>query len=351
MPKSVKTLVASALLGGLVLAARPAGAATLDYVQVANWIVGAYGDAASGRLSHCAASASYKNGSLLQFAVDRDLRWTMGIVNPAWQFAPGSGNDLFYAIDGSHATTARGTTVDEGQLVIPLDRGAAQLDEFRHGKRIVVFAAGQVANFDLNGAEAALDAVRSCVETHLASERPAGTPARAPAGGARVAELPPSGPTEASRIEAVTVLVDLLSVAGIPRFHFLEPAQIPADLAGYDSIWIAPAIVGGARILPAGPAAEAKRVQETTVASDARQCAAGSFTTERTPGGDRTDPILRFVTRCKIGARVAASYYLVLPRAAGGVYLLAVMSAAGATDAARAAESAIYQSAAKLPRE
>jgi len=348
MPKSVRRLLAPALLAWLVLAARPAGAATLDYMQIANWIVGAYGDAGSGRLSHCAASASYKNGSLLQFAADRDLRWTMGIVNPAWKFSPGSGNEAFYAIDGRHATTVRGTTVDEGQLVIPLDRGAAQLDEIRHGKRLVVFATGQVSDFELGGAEAAMSAVLSCVETHLAGEQQVGP--SAPASSGRVAELPPSGPTEASRIEAVTVLAELLSAAGIPRFHFLEPAQIPSDLAGYDSVWVAPDLVGAARILPAGAGAEPERVRKTAAAADAKQCA-GKFASDITPGSDRSATAIRFFTRCETGSSVSLTYYIVQPRSGGGSYLLAVMSATGAKDAATAAESAISTSAAKARLE
>lgn len=345
----VQKTVGIVAIACLAFAAHPGIGATLENFQVASWVAGAYDDNNSGQFSHCAVSTSYEDGGVLLFAVDRNLRWTMGMVNPLWKLELGSTYEVVYAIDGEHPATAPGIAIDDSQMVISLDGGSAQLNRIRYARRLTVFAANQVSNFALGETEAALSAALSCTRRHLALEEQADTASAPAASGRYGAGLPAAIPTTASRLEATTMLADLLSAARIPRFHFLEPEQVPSDLAGYDAVWIAPDIVGVGRIVASGPDVSPEKVERSTTAANARACG-GTFIFGATPGTDEPSVVTRFFTECETGSDVSVANYLVLPRPLGGNYVLAVMSVGGARDAAAAAERSIYGVAASAWR-
>jgi hypothetical protein len=99
--------------GGLVavtLAGSAQGAALWND-RVAQWFTGAYTNEQTGNFNHCAASATYKNGILLIFAVNVNYGWTMGFANPKWQLKPGNQYSVRYWVDTGEPEFGMATAV------------------------------------------------------------------------------------------------------------------------------------------------------------------------------------------------------------------------------------------------
>lgn len=144
-----------------------------------------------------------------------------------------------------------------------------------------------------------------------AERRPVSPPANTPA----------LGPTPDSRQEATQIATDILRRANF-SFEFQKPEQLNADLRDrYDVVWRADEFLGTLRIHPDARADNIERVRSSVISADTAACK-GKLDTGTLPAMADSKSVTMF-TACK-GAQVSSTYYILLPRRRGGIYLLGI---------------------------
>jgi hypothetical protein len=162
--------------GGPPPAASSGTIATLSTFMVGNWSAGAYSVAGSMAFDHCAASAEYKSGITLIFAVSRTFQWSMGLYNSSWQLSQGSTYQITYAVDGSGPTIAKAVALGPSQVEIPLAPNVTLFQRFMHGNQLSVNAASQNFLFDLTRTIELLPDLLRCVENYVGQAPPSNNP-------------------------------------------------------------------------------------------------------------------------------------------------------------------------------
>lgn len=136
-----------------------------------------------------------------------------------------------------------------------------------------------------------------------------------------------AAPTPETRAEATRVASDILRRANF-TFEFQKPEQLSGELQKrYDVVWRADEFQGSLRILPAARADTIEQVRKDVISADSAACK-GKFDSGALPAVD-TKSVTMF-TSCK-ASEVSSTYYLILPRRQGGIYLLGIL---GSGDAA-----------------
>jgi hypothetical protein len=147
--------------------------------------------------------------------------------------------------------------------------------------------------------------------TRRTERRPVAPPANTPA----------LGPTPDSRQEATQIATDILRRANF-SFEFQKPEQLNADLRErYDVVWRADEFLGTLRIHPDARADNIERVRSSVISADTAACK-GTLDTGTLPAMADSKSVTMF-TACK-GAQVSSTYYILLPRRRGGIYLLGI---------------------------
>lgn len=349
-----------------LLSLAPAGAATIQTYKVANWDIGAYTNNNSGRFTHCAASARYRNGVTLIFSVTESLDWGISFLNPEWNLRQGREIDIEYRIDGGRVNNTSARAINARQIVAKLPDRAELFNQFRYGYRLVVsINDGRPVPFDLRDTNAMLTEVLRCANRHKGyadrtpnrstterdlgsrndDRRPSPNAGVGSSGGVRgdnrddrVARAPdrndepplpdrqPSqppqntpvtGPTPESRTEATALATDILRRANFD-FEFQKPDQVAENLRKYDAVWRADGVLGTLRILSGS---QIDKVRGELIADDANSCK-GKFASGALPAmsGSQSQTIF---SSCEAQTNWSV-YYIAVPRRKGGIYLLGV---------------------------
>jgi hypothetical protein len=323
-----------ALLGG----PRVASADTLYTFQVGTWNAGAYSKQNTKQFNHCAAAATYNSGIMMLFSVSRGYAWSMSFANRSWRLTQGQSYDIAFTVDQATPIGARAIAISPNQVEVPLADSTELFQRFRQGYQLRVAAAGQVMAFNLTGTSQVLPALLRCVHANLqpsgsttVATNPFVTPAPASQGQTNSAsqERP-----AAYRAEAVSLVANILGSAGIVGFQIAEGGNGYADAA-----WRTDRLFGMVRIEPKEPPA---LISATTIAIDAAGCK-NKFASGSIPGTDNDVP--RMFTKCGEGEQSFAVYYFILPRKAGGHYLIGT---GGSDEPARQVESDIRRATLKV---
>jgi hypothetical protein len=319
-----------ALTGGL----RAASAELLYNFKVGTWSAGAYTKQNAKQFNHCAASANYNSGILMSFSVSRTFAWSMAFAHRSWRLTQGQMYDIAFTVDQMPPLRARAVAVGPNLVEVPLADSTELFQRFRQGQQLRVAAAGQVLAFNLTGTSQVLPALLRCVQANL---QPSGTttvaanPFVAPA----PANTPASqGRPAAYRAEALSLAANILGSAGVVGFQIAEGGNGFADAA-----WRTDRLFGMVRIEPKEPPA---LISATTIAVDAAGCKS-KFASGSIPGNDNDPP--QMFTKCGEGDQGFTVYYFVLPRKAGGHYLIGT---GGSDEPARQVESDIRQATMKV---
>jgi hypothetical protein len=399
-------------------AASSAQAREINRYNVGGWQVGVFTNDQSGRFSHCAASANYRNGLTLLFSVSESLEWAIGFSSPEWRLTQGRDFDVEFRIDGGRVHSVRGRAVTDRLVRATLPDRVELFNQFRLGLRMVVsLNDNPEVTFNLSNTNAMLTEVLNCARrtkgysenpTSNNNDRPRGddrntrprnddrdvrprndnrpreserdtgsrsdfrtpaapqqnrvtqtpqTPNRNDGGSSgsyraseqgdnRVARVPPPdrerddttrqtdrrpvsppantpalGPTPDSRQEATQVATDILRRANF-SFEFQKPEQLNADLRErHDVVWRADEFLGTLRIYPDARADNIERVRSSVISADTAACK-GTLDTGTLPAMADSKSVTMF-TACK-GSPVSSTYYILLPRRRGGIYLLGI---------------------------
>lgn len=152
------------ILFGSWLACAPAIAEQISEFNVGNWRGGGYTHTKTGDFSHCAASADYKNGVTLVFAIHRDLTWSLGLANDNWKLTEGDTYAVQYQIDRSSIYDGTATVIAPNQVKVPLPGDDALFGRFRRGRMLTIDAANQTMNFSLKHTSKMLGTLFECAQ-------------------------------------------------------------------------------------------------------------------------------------------------------------------------------------------
>jgi hypothetical protein len=321
----------------LVAGTRSVSAEPLYNFHVGSWSAGAYTKQNTRQFNHCAAAATYNSGIMMFFSVSRSFAWSMGFAHPAWRLTQGQSYDIAFTVDQATPIGARAIAIGPGQVEVPLADSTELFQRFRQGYQLRVAAAGQVLAFNLTGTSQVLPALLRCVQANL---QPSGTttvvanPFAAPA----PTNTPASqGRPSAYRAEAVALVANILGSAGVVGFQIAE-----GDNGFVDAAWRADRLFGMVRIEPKEPPA---LISAGMIAVDAAGCRS-KFASGSMPATGNND-LPRMFTKCGDGDQGYTVFYFILPRKAGGHYLIGT-GASGSDEPARQVESDIRQATLKV---
>ena len=318
-----------AALAGL-LAVCPGHAAPLKNFKVGAWNSGAYSDDQSHKFSHCAGSASYNSGVIVTLIIGKTYDWGVAFSNPAWNLTPGADIDLAYVVDGGEPRATKAKAISNKQALIGFGGDSDRFKEFSRGYQLRVAAAKQVFTFNLTDTAKLLPALLACV-THQMH------PAPALASTAAAAAVTPVAHRTDFKAEATVIAANLLSEAGVTGFRIAAPDEFP-DLKA-DAVWAATNVMGTINILPAVAAKDLDDIRSSVIGVDAKACK-GMFFSGSIPD-DGKEQITRVFTTCQVKSASSTTYYLAVPRKAGGIYILRTMTAAGSEKPAKEADASI----------
>jgi hypothetical protein len=326
-----------ALAGG----PRTAVAELMYNFQVGTWSAGAYTKQNARQFNHCAASATYNSGILMSFSVSRAFAWSMAFAHGSWRLTQGQIYDIAFTVDQMSPLRARAVAIGPNMVEVPLADSTELFQRFRQGYQLRVAAAGQVFAFNLTGTSQVLPALLRCVQANL---QPSGTTtvaanpfaAPAPAASQRSNGTGQERPA-AYRAEALSLAANILGSAGIVGFQIAE-----GDNGFVDAAWRANRLFGMVRIEPKEPPA---LISAGMIAVDAAGCKS-KFASGSIPANDSND-VPRMFTKCGDGDQGYTVFYFILPRKAGGHYLIGT-GTSGADEPARQVESDIRQATLKV---
>ncbi len=309
------------VVGCLVFLLQPVEAAKLRSLQVGEWSGGSFSNDATKKFSHCAATAKYKSGIYVTLIVNKEYNWGVGFSHPEWTLREGTKIDLAYVVDAGEARPTTGTATSTNQILIGFGGNVDRFREFSRGHQLRVAAERKVFTFELTDTSKLLPILLNCVSTQL---NPAPVVAAAK-------------PEQDFRSEATVIAANLLSQAGISGFRIATSAELPTIKA--DVAWVTENLVGTVNVFPRIDKKDIDEVRSIVIGADAKSCK-GTFLSGSTPDDGKDGAIARVFTSCHSDAS-STSYYLAVPRKAGGIYLFRTMSNGLSEKPAKEADASI----------
>ena len=311
---------AMAVLAATFFLTCAAPAATMRNFRVGDWLAGAYSNDSTREFSHCAASGVYGNGISVLFSINRDFHWSMGFANPGWKLRSGEVFDIAFTVDDMQPIMAKGHVIKNLLVEVHLDESSELFARFRRGRVLRVAGANQVFTFNLTGTSQLLPALLACAANRGAATQTAANPFET-----RAAKSSPSNGGSPDRAretaEATALAANLLSAAGMTGFTLLGPSDYP-EFKG-DARWVQGDVLGTINVILNVPPGEFKNIPAYLIGDGAKACK-GTFFSGALP--EEAADIGRVFTTCQVGSDTSTSYYLVVPRRAGGAYLIATYS-------------------------
>lgn len=328
-----------ALLGPLVIVSNAQGA-NLWNEQIGQWAIGAYSSDQSANLSLCGAGHIDGSGILLMFSISVKYNWSMFLTNKNWRLKSGNQYSVRYWVDTNEPEYGMAVATSPDTVTIPLKDDVALFNNFRRGNTLFLSAQNSDFSFSLKDSSRMLTYLLECVKAGgrkppivAASPNPFGPPV-APSTDKTTLD---NAKLAAERAEATVLAANLISQLGISGFKILRPDEMPEGWKP-DAMWRSDSSIGTVTVLPS--ASDSGEISPVIIAQDAKGCkrafASGSLPAES------GSPITRLFTRCGVGKDAFVGFYALVPRQAGGQYVIGTFSI-GEEEAAKALDSGIRQ--------
>ncbi|MBR1216556.1 hypothetical protein JQ557_01030 [Bradyrhizobium sp. U87765 SZCCT0131] len=299
----MRALVAFA--GVLLLGLSTAGhAKTIKTFEVGGWSAGAYTD--EGKFSHCAGTAGYNSGIHVTVLIGRKYNWGVGFSNPAWRLTPGAEIPLAYVIDGGDVQQVTAKAISPTGVIVGFGGNSDRFQNFSRGRVLRIAASDQVFTFNLTDTSRLLPMLLNCV-----NEQVSPAPVRA---AVTRPEL---------RADAMVFAANLLSEAGVTGFRIATSNELPDIKA--DVVWVAGDVVGTVNVLPVILPRQIDELKALMVGTRAKECK-GTFFSGSMPDDSGDSRLVRVFTTCQTDKTTTTDYYLVVPRKAGGYYMMRTMT-------------------------
>lgn len=317
--------------------------------QIGAWRVGAYSNDATQGFSHCDGTSAYKSGILLGMSVSPDLRWAISLANAQWSLTNGDVYPVQVSVDGKPLGALHFIALAPTYAGALLPSNSPLFAAMRAGQFLHLKALGQDLDFELADSAQMLDEVMNCVRRNspqVASSNPFVAPppptaAPAPGRPQQAAAAPPpapssqSGPTAEEKLEGIRQFANLAAAGAFPAAKLLPESEVPPMFRERIAVWFAGRINGSLQIVRPGELGDADAISRKLLTNAATICRKGTFAS-----GAEADPdadVRHVYSACEAGKEKTYTRYFVMPRGAGGHY---VISLHGFDDPAEVREAA-----------
>jgi hypothetical protein len=274
--------------------------------------------------------------------VNAQYGWSLGLANEKWRLKRGSQYSVRYWIDAGDPDYAMAVATSESAVEVVLKDSVPLFNNFRRGNTLYFSAQNMDFMFSLTDTSRVLTYLLDCVKgggrkpiAVAATPNPFG-PTTAPTTSRDKGSSSSNASLAAERAEATVLAANLLSELGTPGFKILQPDEMPAGWKS-DAMWRSDAGLGTVDVLP--KVADPAEMSAVIISGDAKSCKK-AFASGSLPAGEGS--LTRLFTRCGAGKDALVGIYLVVPRRAGGIYVVGTFSL-GEEDAGKALDASIRQ--------
>lgn len=320
-----RVLLVLTLLGGAGLSVWSSGLAigASQAIRVANWSGGAVFKGPGKQFDRCSAASTNAGGMAIAYAMDRQLRWSLAISNPAWAFIDGFSLSITLNLDG-RPFRGRALVRESSTLQIEVEDQVSLFATLRMAAQLRATAGGLAIEFDLANSSEVLSVVAQCALRQVSAAARGTT--KTPAGKVKLARIEPSRDA-AALTEAAGVAHAIKDHAGIAGFRVLAAVDgLPGSLAAVG--WNAESAAGSVMILPPSGAARIADVRDRVIEFEQRKCRGEYFFIAAGEMIGRAGPA-RVYAACKMPESTAITYYTAVPRNKGGTYVVTNTSGQG----------------------
>ena len=200
-----------------------------------------------------------------------------------------------------------------------LPDSVGSFEAFRRLMRLDIVAGGLTTRFDMTYGNQVLTALTRCVERYGPNAKSRAAVAawlKSPIG-------PSARPSTDPEIikEAATLANGIVAEAGLPKAASLKPGDVPNGIPG-DAVWKIGDILFTISVLPKNEVpSEIGNLNDLMVGGDAQKCR-GDFFAGAMLDVVETMSVARAYTTCQTDQATSATFYYVMPRKQGGLYLL-----------------------------
>jgi hypothetical protein len=305
--------LASSLFGG-----SPALTANDNTFQIGDWTGRAHWNQKEKQLDRCSAQLTNPDKITVIYSVDRHYMWTFELSNPSWNFPKGAAFEVAFGTNNRNYFRQRVTALEAKLVRVQLPDTVNAFEAFRRIGRLEFVAGGLTSSFDMAYANQVLTALTRCVTRYgsTAKSRSAvNSWLKSPIG-------PASGPSDDPEVqkEAATLAASIMSEAQIANAASLKPDDVPTGVDG-DAVWKIGDTLFTISILPKDEAPEIADLTDLIIGGDAQKCR-GDFFSGATLDVIETTGVARAYTNCQIQQVSSSTYYFILPRKQGGLYLM-----------------------------
>lgn len=346
----VKVAVAIGILGGLIgFSSSVAAKGPYGSIRVAGWSGGAYASDRTGQFSNCIVSANYKSGITFGVMLSPTYDWSLAFSRPDWRMNVGQSFPIVLTFDNRETITVTGRVGASNIVFVPMPPQSALVRAFRSARIMSAFAQGSLFQFKLTGTSILLPSLVSCVKTINAGGLAAAGDFTVRPTQVAVPQMGPpqsaaSGPKNSDEkedytAEATVIAANLLSQAGISGFRLVTSAEVPDVKA--DAAWVARDVVGTINVMSKLKSTDLDEVKGILIGADAKNCKGTFFSGSVSDDSDAKDALTRVFTTCQVKNDPTTSYYLAVPRKAGGLYILRTTTTAKSETPAKEADANI----------
>lgn len=328
----VKAVLAVAFASLFVTGAEARG--PYGSINVGSWQGGAYTNDQSGALSHCAAGAHYNSGIFFAVAVNSEMGWTLGFLNPAWTLTNGQAFQIALTFDGGTPFNVQGNAISTNHVVVPMPLNSALINQFRKAKSMTAYTQGQLFQFDLKQTSVLLPALVNCVQTVKQkglsgagdfTVAAAARPSTAAAAGSSLKPESGAQPSAEIQIEAIELASNFIMKSALHSAKVLSRAETPQEIAANGAAWRSEEASGFVRIIPAQANIKGLDVAAAVVGNDAKGCK-GKFASARKSELVDSDVVFQGFSSCEDSEGSWLANYFIVPRRKGGFILFSVLS-------------------------
>jgi hypothetical protein len=346
------------------------GLKKIEDLQVSGWTAAAFA-LDDGTFTHCAIKAEYQNGATLGFALTAEGELVLAVQHSDWTLAADASVPISYTLkagDPPYASSGQGQAVDTNVVMTNMGGVEDLGDTLKAAHEVDVQIEGKDLSFDTSDIGPAYDAINQCAAKHASDPAPTQEPAakkvEAPAGKAG----PDAGSSEASEEQATPPAADapstdtqvastgnaaeddaafhteaagyttaLLIRSGYPNHIIVNGDEVPEAFRSHRAMWKLADLVGVTDMV----SGSVDEIKSNVFSSDTKDCAG-----EATTAVDGVSGAYEHVhTVCKKGDGSSITvHYLVIPRDAGGSYMLSFIDTGDGTSAGAIAEK-VYSTA------
>jgi hypothetical protein len=348
----------------LTRAGSPALALELERTKLGNWLERVFSDEQSGRYSHCVIDGIYTSGIHLVVSVGADGKWYLGFIDDAWRLSKGQHVKLTLRIDDGAPIWATGYVYFTAALNFEFSSDDPLQRLLRQGRVLYLEAPNGKYLLSLTGLGDAMDELAACAARwrHSAQSMPgavdvstaprASTSTQANAGQADSnttsapnpgADVVAGGTLPVTPAEAINFLTSLLGRAGLGQIKLDRLDVTRRLLPNYDVSFHIDNVMGGAMVLATSDRGLADDVIANIMSNAAVECK-DRFATRRDPINPQAKGVVlgHLATACQVGAKAVHTYYIFLPRPAGGMYLVSLADVLAGPDDEAAGSAADF---------